>query len=247
MRYFKAIYFNVGGTLIQPKRGTVPSQYANHLSAILNKRISKPQVYEAFKNAERWVLTRKRPGSLFSDLDQRKYQNAFYSVLGIQGRKQINRIEAELAERLEIEFILEKGVITMLESLTEYKLGIVSNWDPSLRDLLTDFGILDYFDSVTISGEIGSGKPGSAIFKSALDDFPNVKAKETIYLGDDYQMDILPAKQLQINAVLYDKGPTGMHGRPFQRNADCPRVESLEELPSLIQRTETRRLSKKRK
>lgn len=247
MPYFKVVYFNVGGTLIQPKGVTVPTLYANHISRILKRPISTPQVYKAFRNAERWVLTRKRPGSLFSDLDQRKYQNIFYGALGVQARKVINKIEAELAECLDIEFILEEGVKDLLTELAEYHLGIISNWDPSLRDLLTDFGILDYFDSVTISGEIDSGKPGSDIFKSALDDFPQVKAKETLYLGDDYHMDILPAKQAQIFTVLYDKGPTGMHGRPFQRDAAGPRIEKLKELPSLIQMAKNRKSFKKKR
>ena len=247
MSHFKVVYFNVGGTLIQPKGVTIPTLYANRLSRILKRPISTPQVYEAFRNAEKWVLSRKRPGSLFSDLDQRKYQNIFYGALGVQKRKDINRIEVELAEGLDIEFILEKGVKNMLTELTEYHLGIISNWDPSLRDLLTDLGILDYFDSVTISGEIESGKPGLDIFKSALDDFPQIKAKQSLYLGDDYHMDILPAKQSRLFTVLYDKGPTGMHGRPFQRDVDCPRIEKLKDLPRLVGSVTNRRLFKKKR
>ena len=234
MSRFQVIFFNAGGTLIQLKNTTIPNLYSSILSSILKKTISPQDIYIAFRNADTWTLSRRNLGSLFSDLDQRKYQNIFYHSLGIKSRKEINRIERELAEQLEMEFVLEDGAFELLNSLENYKLGIISNWDESLRDILEELEIIDFFDSITISSEIGIGKPDHEIFKSALSDFPEFKSKNAIYLGDEYLMDILPAQELNIFAILFDKGPTGMHGIPYQKDKKCISIKKLSEFKEVL-------------
>ncbi|MFX0171046.1 MAG: HAD family hydrolase [Candidatus Hodarchaeota archaeon] len=236
MEHFKVIFFNVGGTLIQLKGTTIPTLYSQHLTHILQKQISSQEVYNAFQAADTWTLSRKNPGSLFSDLDQRKYQNIFYNKLGIHNRKEINRIENLLADQLVFEYVLEKNVIKLLKSLSEYHLGIISNWDESLVDILQELGIIEYFDSITLSGEIGIGKPSHEIFKSALADFQGIKPKETVFVSSWYFRDILPAQKLNLFVILYDKGPNGMHGRPFHTDIKCPLIKELNELPSVVQK-----------
>jgi HAD superfamily hydrolase (TIGR01549 family) len=236
MRRFKVIFFNAGGTLIQLKKTTLPILYSQHLSHILKKHMSPQEIYKAFLEADTWTLLRKSPGSLLSDLDQRKYQNIFYNQLGIHSRKEINRIENLLAEKLILEFELEKNTKVLLNSLSDYQLGIISNWDESLVGILQELEIAEYFDSVTLSGEIGIGKPHIEIFKSAFTDFPDVKPREMVFVSSWYSRDIVIAQKLKIFPVLFDKGPTGMHGRPFYPDAKCVRIKELTELPSILQK-----------
>jgi len=232
---FKVIFFNAGGTLLQLKGTTLPRLYSRNLSKILKREISSQTVYEAFQKAEEWRLIRK-DWSLFTDLDQRKYQNAFYNYLGITNRKEINGIESELAEKLEMDFVLNKGVRNLLRKLSsQYQLGLISNWDESLTDLMESFGVSDYFESITISGDIGISKPDPEMFRIALRDFPNVKPKETVYVGDEYQNDIIPARKLKIFTVFYDHGPTGMHGHPFQPHVKGARINELSDLVKVLQ------------
>ncbi|MFW9904702.1 MAG: HAD family hydrolase [Candidatus Thorarchaeota archaeon] len=237
MGNFKVIFFNAGGTLIQMKDITMPILYSKILSRILEKSISSEEVFKAFKKADSWALSRRKPGALFTDLDQRKYQNVFYSQLGVYGRKEINRIESKVADLLELDnyFVLEKGAKELLESLKpRYELGLISNWDESLTDILQNLGILSYFDSITISVDIGVSKPDIEIFRSALEDFPDVRPKESVYIGDDYVTDIIPALQMNMFAIFFDKGPSGMHGRPFQTEAKSIRINELSELPKIL-------------
>lgn len=232
---FKVIFFNAGGTLIQLRNTTIPILYSELLSRILGYPISSEEIYKAFKNADNWAISRKKPGALFTDLDQRKYQNVFYGQLGISSRKEINRIEKKVADLIEMDFILEKGAKELLSGLKpRYELGLISNWDESLTDILHNLGILSYFDSITISGDIGISKPDTEIFRSALEDFPDVKPKESVYIGDDYLTDIIPALQLNMFAIFFDKGPSGMHGRPFHTEAKCIRINELSELPNIL-------------
>ncbi len=231
------IFFNAGGTILQLKGTTLPILYSQFISQKEKKQVSPEEVYQAFRKANSWVLSRKRPGALFTDLDQRKYQNVFYGQLGITRRKQINRIEKLIAENLELEFSLEKNTHRLLRYLKpKYKLGIISNWDDSLIEILENIGVLDYFDSITLSGEVGVSKPDLEIFRSALADFPTIKPKETAYIGDEYQNDIIPAQILKMFTILFDKGPTGMHGRPFQTDAKGIRITELTELRDILKK-----------
>jgi FMN phosphatase YigB (HAD superfamily) len=240
MPKIKVIFFNMGGTLIQLKNTTIPQLYSKHLTNLLGRKIDPSLVFSAFRKAENWAVSRKNYYYLFSDLDQRKYQNAFYNELGVKGRSQINRIETALADLIELDFQLEEGTKSLLQQLsTEYSLGIISNWDHlDLYEILEAFDLKEYFESITISGEFGISKPSLEIFKSGLADFPSVKPKNTVYVGDDYELDIVPAQRMRMFTILFDKGPSGMHGWPKRPNINSPRVESLEEIPGLIKKFE---------
>jgi putative hydrolase of the HAD superfamily len=175
-------------------------------------------------------------------MDQRKYQNAFYNELGINSRSIINDIESELAEQIDFSFQLEPGAKELLQELKKsYQIGLISNWGMDLYELLESLKIQDYFDSITISGEYGLSKPSLEIFKSGLADFPEVRPKHTVYIGDDYDLDILPAQDLNMFTILFDKGSSGMHGWPNRHNIKCPRVENLHEIPNLLNRYEKRK------
>ena len=231
----KTVFFNTGGTLLQLKNTNLPRLYSRFLSKILSKNISSEIIYQAFRKAEEWSFLRK-DWSLFTDFEQRKYQNAFYNHLGIIDRKEINRIENELSETLKMEFVLEAGAKFLLRRLkSKYNIGLISNWDDSLFEILREFGILNYFDSIAISGDVEFSKPGPEIFKAALRDFPDVKTKESVYVGDEYLIDIVPAMKLKFITVFFDKGPSGMHGHPFQKNVPGLRITRLAELPSILQ------------
>ena len=115
---------------------------------------------------------------------------------------------------------------------------MISNWDLDLYEILETFEIKKFFDSITISGEYGISKPSLDIFKSGLADFPTARAKDTVYIGDDYALDILPAQRLRMMTILYDKGPSGMHGWPKRPGVKCPRAQNLQEIPTILKKFE---------
>lgn len=81
-----------------------------------------------------------------------------------------------------------------------YRLGIVSNFAPTLKAILRDKGILDYFDPVIVSTEVGLEKPNPAIFRLALQE-AGAAAEETLYIGDHDKNDIWAPNQIGIRAV----------------------------------------------
>ncbi|XP_071717221.1 uncharacterized protein [Rutidosis leptorrhynchoides] len=82
------------------------------------------------------------------------------------------------------------------------KLAVVSNFDTRLRKLLQDLSIVDLFDAVIISSEVGYEKPDAKIFETALDRI-NVKAEKAVHVGDDQKADKLGANAVGINCWLW--------------------------------------------
>lgn len=63
------------------------------------------------------------------------------------------------------------------------KLALVSNWDERLRALLSELELLDLWDAVVISGEVGVEKPDPAIFALTCARL-GVEAQDTLHVGD---------------------------------------------------------------
>ncbi|KAK4479802.1 hypothetical protein RD792_015339, partial [Penstemon davidsonii] len=68
------------------------------------------------------------------------------------------------------------------------KLAVVSNFDSRLRKLLKDLNVLDLFDAVIISSEVGYEKPDENIFRAALDQI-SVEVGKAVHVGDDIKAD----------------------------------------------------------
>jgi putative hydrolase of the HAD superfamily len=68
------------------------------------------------------------------------------------------------------------------------KLAVVSNWDVSLRPLLTELH-LDDFDALVISAEVGLEKPDVAMFTVACDRL-RVDPSQALMIGDSRADDV---------------------------------------------------------
>ncbi|XP_021976264.1 haloacid dehalogenase-like hydrolase domain-containing protein 3 isoform X2 [Helianthus annuus] len=93
-----------------------------------------------------------------------------------------------------------KTLLTLKES--GVKLAVVSNFDSRLRKLLQDLNIIDLFDAVVISSEVGYEKPDAQIFETALDQI-SVEAAKAVHVGDDQKADKIGANAVGINCWLW--------------------------------------------
>ncbi len=94
------------------------------------------------------------------------------------------------------------------EVLSELKdlgicLGVISNWDDSIREILSDHELVEYFDNIIISNEVGYEKPNTEIFKIALKE-ANVRPENCLYVGDNYYDDSVSEK-VGINYLLINR------------------------------------------
>lgn len=108
-----------------------------------------------------------------------------------------------------------------------YTLGIVSNFEAWLVTLLERLGVASLMSVVVVSGTEGIEKPDLEIFNRALDRV-GTTADRAVYVGDNPRIDVAPALEAGMGAVLVDR--RGVH-EGFRTS---PVVHSLEQVPAVI-------------
>lgn len=103
------------------------------------------------------------------------------------------------------------------------RLGVISNFDSRLRDVLAGLGIGAYFEHVVFSWQVRSAKPDRRIFRHALE-LMDVRPSQALHVGDSVEEDVRGARRAGMRAVLVDRS-----GR-YRRWNGGPRIESLTEL-----------------
>lgn len=105
-------------------------------------------------------------------------------------------------------------------------LGVVSNWDTRLSEILFDHGLHDAFNFIISSACVGRIKPQPEIFETALAR-AGVEPHEALHVGDHFYADVLGASTAGIKPVLVDRNSWG----PFAGYAS---VKDLSELLYII-------------
>jgi putative hydrolase of the HAD superfamily len=103
-------------------------------------------------------------------------------------------------------------------------LGVVSNFEPWLEDVLALQGIDHLFATVAISGKLGVAKPDPEIFRVALKE-AGAEPEATVHVGDQPVNDVAAARAVGITPVLIDR---------FARHPDPDGVHRVEDLPGLV-------------
>jgi putative hydrolase of the HAD superfamily len=84
------------------------------------------------------------------------------------------------------------------------QLGIVSNFDSRIFSVLQSLELRDYFDSITISTQVGAAKPDQKIFGIALAKH-NCPAESAWHVGDSKNEDYHGAKTVGMRGVLINR------------------------------------------
>ncbi len=104
------------------------------------------------------------------------------------------------------------------------KLGVVSNFEPWLEDVLALQGIDHLFAAVAISGKLGVAKPDPEIFRAALKQ-AGADPAATVHVGDQPVNDVAAARAVGITPVLIDR---------FERHPDPDGALRVEDLTGLV-------------
>jgi putative hydrolase of the HAD superfamily len=104
-------------------------------------------------------------------------------------------------------------------------LGLVSNFEPWLDEILALQGIDGRFAAVAVSGKLGVAKPDPRIFKAALDQ-AGADPGATVHVGDQLVNDVAGAAASGITPVLIDR---------FGRHPDAGGAHRVEDLGGLLE------------
>jgi putative hydrolase of the HAD superfamily len=91
--------------------------------------------------------------------------------------------------------------IRILQALSGYPLGIVSNGQRVFSELeLRHLGLHNYFKFIIFSSDFGYQKPDPRIFLAGIQQL-GLRPEETLYIGDSYENDINPSRNLGMKAM----------------------------------------------
>ena len=115
-----------------------------------------------------------------------------------------------------------------------YRLGVITNWDPSARPILEREGLAPLLEKIVVSSEVGVQKPDERIFRLALEG-TGVRGEECLYVGDNYYDDALGSRKVGMRAVILNPcGRTGVEELP--EVPLLPDITGLEGYLGLLQR-----------
>lgn len=138
----------------------------------------------------------------------------------------------EFARRRKETMVLVEGALDLLGWLRpRFALGLITNGAPDLqRFKIQRSGLGAWFDSITISGDHGVGKPDPALFRIAMKAFEG--APRCLVIGNSPSSDIQGAANAGLPAIWFDQGeaPLTQHLRPLAR------VQALGEIPPILVR-----------
>lgn len=126
---------------------------------------------------------------------------------------------------------IQQSTYKILKELkSEFNLGVVTNFAYPLGvyKTLDKFALRHYFRCVVISGEVGWKKPSRHIFDIALSKI-SARPEKTVFVGDDYEADIIGAKRAGMKTIFLGKEP--------QKSEDADvSIKSLREITSVIKK-----------
>jgi putative hydrolase of the HAD superfamily len=194
----RALFFDVGGTLLRPwpSVGAIYASLANRHGMTATAE----NLQRAFR--ESWAAL-KRPGLTVSRKDW--WRELVFRTLGQENQACFEEL-FEIFARADAWQVFPDVEDTLREARSRgLRVGIISNWDERLRPLLDEIGLALYFDSMTISCEIGVEKPDPRIFQAALH-AAGVPVKQTVHVGDSDTVDVRGAEAVGMTAVLLNRG-----------------------------------------
>jgi len=228
LKDYKAVFFDVGGTLLRvhPSVGDVYATHARDYGFTgspddLNREFRQEwsnmggmeslgqqkglEVERAFwKELVRRVF--KKHGGL------ENFDRYFDHIYDVFRSKESWRVFEDVTESGLLDKLQKNGTV----------LGVVSNWDSRLPEILENTGLASYFNFILASTVVGSAKPDAGIFQEALQR-AGVDPEQACHIGDEPTADIEGARNVGIHSILIDR--KGLHN-----GGSATKVSSFKEL-----------------
>ncbi len=229
----KAVFFDVGSTLVHPEPSVAETFVAiardrGHcvtLADVEPHMAAVDQFYaeEYLRDGDFWC-SHERACAIWYDMYRYLAQ-----LTGLERDAEGMAVAMREAYRHADQWALYGDVKPCLRALKKrgLLLGVISNWDDGLEDLLRRLKLLVYFDDVVSSAAVGYRKPDRVIFELALERL-DVEAACAVHVGDLPEADGDGASSAGIRPVIVDR----RKAHPVCRY-EC--VPSLVPLPSLLQ------------
>ncbi|MBR5259062.1 MAG: HAD-IA family hydrolase [Eggerthellaceae bacterium] len=227
----KAVFFDVGSTLLYPSPGVPETFTAAACSRGHSVSLEEARRYMPLADAhyDREYATN---GDFWCSHDQatavwKDMYKILACELGLAHDAHGIAEDTHAQYRRAHHWGVYEDVLPCLQGLKAagLRLGIISNWDAELGLLIDELKLGHFFDAVFPSAAVGLRKPDPRIFEKALGEF-GVSAEEAVHVGDLPEADGAAAR-VGIRPIIIDR--KGLH-------SDCgfTTVSSLQNLVSEI-------------
>jgi putative hydrolase of the HAD superfamily len=154
-----------------------------------------------------------------------QYQAIVLKEAGIEPTRELIGHILGRMQQIKFEPILYDDVLPTLDELKKKDiiLGLISNVDSDITQLCQKLGLTPMLQVVVTSLDSGYNKPQPGIFKEAVRR-AGVLPQEAIYVGDQYRIDVIGAKQAGMVGILLDRGGY------FNETINEPKIQSLKQL-----------------
>ena len=229
----KAVFFDLYHTLVryEPPREELQAQALKELGiAVKAEKFRRPIVIAdefIYQEIARKSLSQRSKEEQIALWAQ--YQRIVLREAGIEADDNLVKGLLTRMQSAKMNLVIYDDVAPVLAELKERGLirGLISNVDRDLNMLLKDTGLLPMLDVAVTSQDAGVNKPNPEIFWKALRR-AGVKAAEAIYVGDQYQIDVLGANKAGMKGILLDRNNF------FPEVKDSPRIQVLAQLKDFL-------------
>ena len=195
LKNIKAVIFDLDNTLIDRQRAFKEAMFIIVSETLPN--ISDELVAEALHDILKWDDNGTQPRLEVFE----KYCNKY----NVKKSKAIEIDEYWRNSSGSIVYLFPDALDVIDYLKSKYRLAILTNGMPlPQRKKLNSSGILKDFEFSVVSGEVGIDKPDERIFKHVVDKL-NLSADECIYVGDNYEVDIMGSSKIGILPVFVNR------------------------------------------
>lgn len=234
------LIFDAYGTLVELddfygrlQRGFAHAGHAFSIEAITHAAHQEMKHYincsTQARDRESWLRLRRKCAAIMADALREQGQHLALSL---------DHITQILADAIRFqEFPETRPVLERLHAM-KIPMGVLSNWDFELPNILEAMNLKKYFRFVLSSAEIGVPKPAPETFAAAIERarqwFPNLHLQNCFYIGDHYEKDVLPARAAGLTPLWLVRNQRDLASG--DDCDDCPdyKVLRLPDLNSLV-------------
>ena len=203
---------------VLPEFGIQPSQHK------LLKAIYSAETQEPSGPPYRWDESRKNEACI-------RYQEIVLEMVDARLPREsllqvLNKVSA-IARK--VTYAIYDDVLPTLKTLRErgLVLGLITTMGSDMNPILSKLDLQHYLQFTVSSKEVGVDKPHPPIFLAALER-AGVDASAAIYVGDQYETDVIGARGVGIKPILIDRYDLLPEVR------DCPRIHTVAEVTNHI-------------
>lgn len=197
----KAILFDFGGTLDSDGEHWLDRFYELYERAGLD--IPRHEIKRVFYSADEKCCSDPEVNGMGLRALMRYHVHLQFSGLNLKAPGKEHELVEEFCAKTEGILRRNAQLLGLLKHM--YRLGVVSNFYGNVHTLCQEAGLSQFLDVILDSTRIGVSKPSPEIFRIAIEKL-GVMAEETIFVGDSYERDMMPSRQLGMKTV-WMKGP----------------------------------------